>query len=212
MEIASDVQQAIPVTIVTGFLSAGKSTLVNRILNGDHGLRAAVLVNDFSEINIDPQLVVGVEDNIIALANGCVCCQVRDDLIQVLRDLLARFQPVERILLEVSVAERFGISLTFLDPSLRDRIRLESVACVVDADQAFLYPDYPDLQRLMLREIGFSDVVILSNVDLLEDAEVETVKAWINIHVDGVPIVEAGYCGVPYEILLGAGAPLTPHG
>ncbi len=212
MEIASDLQPAIPVTIVTGFLSAGKSTLVSRILNGDHSLRAAVLVNDFSEINIDPQLVGGVEDNIIALANGCVCCQVRDDLIQALRDLLARFQPVEHILLEVSVAERFGISLTFLDPSLRDRIRLESVACVVDADQAFLYADYPDLQRLMLREIGFSDVVILSNVDLLEDAEVETLKAWINIHVDGVPIIEADYRGVPYEIPLGAGAPLSPHG
>ncbi len=212
MQIAREARQEIPVTIVTGFLSAGKSTLVNRILNGDHGLRAAVLVRDFSEINIDPQLVVGADDDIIALANGCVCCQVREDLIQAIRDLLARFPSVEHILLEVSVAERFGISLTFLDPSLRDRIRLESVACVVDADRAFLYPEYPDLQRLMLREIGFSDVVILSNVDLLEDAEVETVKAWINAHVGGVPIVEAGYCGVPYEILLGAGASLTPHG
>ena len=212
MEIASDVQRAVPVTIVTGFLSVGKSTLVNRILNEDHGLRAAVLVNDFNEINIDAELVVGAESNIIALANGCVCCQVRDDLVQALRDLLARFQPLEYILLEVSVAERFGVSLTFLDPSLRDRIRLESVACVVDADQVFLYPEYPDLQQLMLREIGFSDVVILSNVDLLEHAEVETVKAWINIHVDGVPIVEASYCDVPYEMLLGAAAPLTPDG
>lgn len=212
MEIASDVQQAIPVTIVTGFLSAGKSTLVNRVLNGDHGLRAAVLVNDFSEIAIDPRLVVSVEYNIIALANGCVCCQVRDDLIQVLRDLLARFQPLEHIVLEVSVAERFGISLIFLDPSLHDRIRLESVACVVDADQAFLYSDCPDLQRLMLREIGFSDVVILSNVDLLDDAEVKTVKAWINVHVDRVPIVEADHGGAPCEVLLGSRMPSTPLG
>ncbi|NIN68471.1 MAG: hypothetical protein GTO63_27935 [Anaerolineae bacterium] len=212
MDIANGVQQAVPVTIVTGFLSVGRSNLVNRILNEDHGLRAAVLVNDFSEINIDAELVVGVESNVIVLANGCVCCQVRDDLVQALRDLLARFQPLEYILLEVSVAERFGISLTFLDPSLRDRIRLESVACVVDADQIFLYPDCPDLQQLMLREIGFSDVVILSNVDLLEDVEVETVKAWLSIHVEGVPIVEASYCDVPYEMFLGVAAPSPPDG
>ena len=78
---------AIPVTILTGFLGAGKTTLLNRILNGDHGLRVAVLVNDFGAINIDAELVVGVEDDMISLANGCVCCQIRDDLGRVRREL-----------------------------------------------------------------------------------------------------------------------------
>ena len=74
MELAPN-PTAIPVTILCGFLGAGKTTLLNRILNGSHGLRVAVLVNDFGAINIDTELIVGVEDNAISLANGCVCCQ-----------------------------------------------------------------------------------------------------------------------------------------
>ena len=71
-----------PVTVLTGFLGAGKTTLLNRILNGDHGMRVGVLVNDFGSINIDADLVVDVESDVISLANGCVCCSIRDDLSQ----------------------------------------------------------------------------------------------------------------------------------
>ncbi|MDA8172666.1 MAG: hypothetical protein M0Z48_12660 [Nitrospiraceae bacterium] len=69
-------------TILTGFLGAGKTTLLNRILSGNHGLKVAVLVNDFGAINIDAELVVGIESNVISLANGCVCCTIRDDLVE----------------------------------------------------------------------------------------------------------------------------------
>lgn len=89
MEITPN-SSAIPVTILTGFLGAGKTTLLNRILNGDHGLRVAVLVNDFGAINIDAELIVGVEDNAISLANGCVCCQIRDDLIKTVEEVITR--------------------------------------------------------------------------------------------------------------------------
>ena len=145
MPIVYENDKAIPVTILTGFLGAGKTTLLNRILNGDHGLRVAVMVNDFGAVNIDAELVVGVEDDMISLANGCVCCQIRDDLIESIEDLLKRPEPVEYILLEASgVADPGSISMTFMDEKYRDRIRLDSVTCVVDAEQAFTYAEeYP---------------------------------------------------------------------
>ena len=113
----------IPVTILTGFLGAGKTTLLNRILNGDHGLRIAVLVNDFGSVNIDAELVVGVQDDVISLANGCVCCEVRDDLVETVTAIAARPERPECVLLEASgVADPAGIAMTFVDGGLRDRI------------------------------------------------------------------------------------------
>jgi G3E family GTPase len=218
MDITYDNGLAVPITILTGFLGAGKTTLLNRILTGNHGLRVGVLVNDFGAVNIDAELVVGVDGNMISLANGCVCCQIRDDLTESVTALLARPETVEYILLEASgVADPAGIFMTFSDPGLRDRIRLDSVTCVVDADQVFAHPEYPPLLDLKLRQVGFADMLILNKAGLAGPAQVAKVRAWLDEYFGRLRIVETDYCQVPYQILLGVGRfdparpALSPH-
>jgi G3E family GTPase len=206
MEAYTLSQSAVPLTILTGFLGAGKTTLLNRILNGEHGLRVAVLVNDFGAINIDADLVVGVEDNMISLANGCVCCSIRDDLVESVDQVLERPEAVEYILLEASgVADPMSIAATFMDPNLSDRIRIDSITCVVDAEQALADSEYDDFVRLKLTQIGCADMVILNKIDLAGPEEVKRVREWIDEHLNRVRIIEATRCDVPLEILLSAG-------
>ncbi len=196
----------IPLTILTGFLGAGKTTLLNRLLRGGHGLRVAVLVNDFGAINIDAELVVDVADDVISLANGCICCSLRDDLVEAVLRAMARPERPEYILLEASgVADPAGITLAFHTPRLRDRIRLDSVTCVLDAQQVFAYPNYPELLQLQLHQIAFADMVILNKVDLATPEQLRQIHALIDHHFNNIRIVETSYCDVPYEILLGVG-------
>jgi G3E family GTPase len=199
-------QVPVPMTILTGYLGAGKTTLLNRILKGNRGLSAAVIVNDFGSVNIDAKLISGVESNIINLANGCVCCQIRNDLVNTVEELLASPDGTEYILLEASsVAEPDKIIKVLTKPRFRGRIRLDSIISVIDAEQVFAHPEYTDLFQLKLSQIAFSDLVILNKVDLVNKREIEEVKTWINMHTDHVRIVEASYCDVPLEILMSVG-------
>lgn len=198
-------QMTTPVTVLTGFLGAGKTTLLNRILNGDHGLRITVLVNDFGSINIDADLVVGIRSggDVISLANGCVCCSIRDDLFASVQQALDGPERPEYIVLEASgVAEPSGIAATFLDARLRDRIRLDSIMSVVDASQIF---EAPELTELKLRQIAFADMLILNKVDLISSDEVARIRAWLDEHFHRYRLVESVRGEVPLEILLGVG-------
>ena len=163
-------------------------------------------MNDFGSVNIDADLVVGVDGNTVSLANGCVCCEFRDDLVESVTSLLTRPEAIEYILLEASgVADPGGIFITFNDPELRDRIRLDGVTCVLDADQLFAHPEYPALMDLKLRQVGFADMVILNKASLAGPAQVHRVKAWLDDHFNRLRIVETDHCQEPYRILLGVG-------
>ena len=190
-------------TVLTGFLGAGKTTLLNRILNGDHGLRVAVLVNDFGSLNIDAELIVGVESDVISLANGCICCTIRDDLMETTMETINRPERPEYILLEASgVAEPSGIMLTFTADCFRDRIRLDSIMCVVDAEQVFAVPE---LMELKIRQMAFADLIILNKVDLVDRAQIDQIRAWLDSRFHRYRLVEASHGDVPLDVLLSVG-------
>ena len=202
----TDERQAVPCTILTGFLGAGKTTLLNRLLTGDHGLRVGVLVNDFGSVNIDADLVVGFDGDVVSLANGCACCQIRDDLVAAVEALLARPEAVEYVVLEASgVADPGGIFATFVDEGLREKIRVDGIVCVLDADQVFAHPEYPPLVDLKLRQVGFADLLVLNKVGLAGADRVDEVLAWLDTHFNRLRIVKTDFCEVPYSVLLGVG-------
>ena len=194
----------VPVTILTGFLGAGKTTLLNHILHSDHGMKIAVLVNDFGAINVDAQLIVGVEGEMVTLSNGCICCTIRGDLVRETLQLLQRDDPPEYILIEASgVSDPMAVALTFRVPEFMPLVKLDGVITVVDAEQ-FLFLEGEN-EWLGLAQVGFADIVILSKVDLVTDTYREMVKERIREISPNSRIIEVVEGQVAPELLLGSG-------
>jgi len=195
-------------TLLTGFLGAGKTTLVNRVLNGHAGVPVGVLVNDFGAIDIDRELIAGESEGVLSLENGCICCSLRDDLVASVMRLLQRPDAPQRVLLEASgVADPGPIAATFLAPAFRHRLRLDGIVCVVDAEQAL---SDPELLPLQLRQIGFSDLVVLNKTDLAGPERVGEIAACIRAEYAGARLLETVRCEIPPEILFSL--PLTTRG
>ncbi len=194
----------IPITILTGFLGAGKTTLLNRILRSDHGLRLAVMVNDFGAVNIDAEMVVGVEGETVSLANGCICCTIRDDLAITALDLAQRQPPPEHILIETSgVSDPFAVAQTFLLPQLQPLFRLDSIITIVDAEQALSLSGAQE--ALAIDQIAAADIVVLNKTDLAGAEQLANTRAWIADIAPRARVLETRFAQVPVELLFGAG-------
>ena len=202
MEGKSHKQNSIPVTVVAGFLGAGKTTLLNHILNGEHGLKIAVVVNDFGSINIDAELVSDVNEGMVSLANGCICCVIRSDLISAVLKLVNQHERLDHIVIESSgVAYPASVVKAFLDPGIWKDVFIDGVITVVDAEQTLNLP--AEELKLAEKQIKEGDLIILNKIDLLNKKDLRKVNEQIAEIRPGVEILETSQCKVPIEILLG---------
>jgi len=166
----------IPVTVLTGYLGAGKTTLLNRILSEPHGKKYAVIVNEFGEIGIDNDLVVGADEEVFEMNNGCICCTVRGDLIRIIDGLMKRKGTFDAIIVETTgLADPAPVAQTFfMDQDVGERARLDAVVTVADAKHLTeRLKDAPEAKN----QIAFADVIILNKTDLVTAAELGVVEA-----------------------------------
>jgi G3E family GTPase len=176
--MAEPSSQKIPVTVLTGYLGAGKTTLLNRILSENHGKKYAVIVNEFGEIGIDNDLIIGADEEVFEMNNGCVCCTVRGDLVRILDGLMKRKGKFDAIIVETTgLADPAPVAQTFfVDEDVQKNARLDAVVTVADAKWlSDRLKDAPEAKN----QIAFADVIVLNKTDLVSKPELAEVEARI---------------------------------
>jgi len=168
----------IPVTVLTGFLGAGKTTLMNRLLTESHGKRIAVIENEFGEIGIDHELVINAEEEIFEMNNGCICCTVRGDLIRILGSLLKRRDKFDHILIETTGLADPGpvVQTFFVDDEVKESMFINAVVTLVDARHIHAHLEESDEAR---EQIAFADVILLNKCDLVAREDLARIEARI---------------------------------
>ncbi|MDF0493655.1 CobW family GTP-binding protein [Bradyrhizobium yuanmingense] len=170
--------QKIPVTVLTGYLGAGKTTLLNRILSENHGKKYAVIVNEFGEIGIDNDLIIGADEEVFEMNNGCICCTVRGDLVRIMDGLMKRKGKFDAIIVETTgLADPAPVAQTFfVDEDVQKNARLDAVVTVADAKWlSDRLKDAPEAKN----QIAFADVIVLNKTDLVNKGELAEVEARI---------------------------------
>jgi G3E family GTPase len=192
----------IPVTVLTGYLGAGKTTLLNRILTEDHGKKYAVIVNEFGEIGIDNDLIVGADEEVFEMNNGCVCCTVRGDLIRVVQGLMKRKGRFDAIIIETTgLADPGPVAQTFfVDDDVKAKAKLDSVTTVVDAKHILLRLSDSKVVR---EQIAFADQIVLNKADLVSAQDLQMIEARLRRMNPLAPIHRATRSDVPLDAILG---------
>lgn len=191
----------IPFTVIGGFLGAGKTTLLNHWLHSQNGRRTALLVNDFGELNIDASLIAQQHADTLALTNGCVCCNLGDDLSQALIQVLDAQPPFESVVVEASGVSDPGriAQLAQAAPELKR----DAVLVLVDASMLLTQVRDPLLADTLERQLRAADLLILNKIDLIDQTSRVLVLNYLATQVSGTPVVEAVEGRVPPSIVTG---------
>jgi G3E family GTPase len=200
-EVTTQTDDRIPVTVLTGYLGAGKTTLLNRILSEPHGRKFAVIVNEFGEIGIDNDLIVGVDEEIFELNNGCVCCTVRGDLIRILGGLFKRGRAFDGIIVETTgLADPGPVAQTFFaDDDVRRLARLDAVVTVVDAAHVEArLADSPEA----VTQIAFADTLVLNKTDAVDAVGLARVERAVRGVNKGARLVRSRRGDAPLDAIL----------
>ena len=195
----------IPVTVLTGYLGAGKTTLLNRILTEPHGQKFAVIVNEFGEIGIDNELIVGADEEVFEMNNGCICCTVRGDLIRIIENLMKRRDKFDAIIVETTgLADPAPVAQTFfMDQDVQANARLDAIVTVADAmwlkDRL---KDAPEAKN----QIAFADVILLNKTDLVTPEQLREVEARIRAINPYAKLHKTVKASIPIDQVLGRNA------
>lgn len=202
-ETLSIPKRGMPVTIITGFLGSGKTTLLNQILSNRQDLKVAVLVNEFGDINIDSQLLVSIDQDMVELSNGCICCTINDGLVDAVYNVLEKSDRIDYMVIETTgIADPLPIMLTFLGTELRDLTHLDSVITLVDA--AEFTPEHFDCEAA-LKQIVYGDIILLNKTDLVAAQQVDELEQQIHGIKEKARILRCRNGAVPLPLILDVG-------
>jgi G3E family GTPase len=194
----------IPVTVLTGFLGSGKTTLLNRILSENHGKRIAVIENEFGEVGVDNELVIGAEEEIFEMNNGCICCTVRGDLIRILGNLMKRRDKFDHIMIETTgLADPGPVAQTFfMDDDLQSAMSLDGIVTLIDAKHVLEHFDDSEEVR---EQIAFADVILLNKTDLATESQLDELEARIHAMNAAARIYRTRDAAINMDKILGLG-------
>ncbi|KAH8548339.1 cobalamin synthesis protein/P47K [Umbelopsis sp. PMI_123] len=192
----------IPVTILTGFLGSGKTTLINHVLKASHGKRVAVIENEFGEIAVDNDLIVDAGEEIFETQNGCICCRVRGDLVRILHELVEKKRgKFDMILLETTGLADPGpvVQTFFMDKTVQDAFQIDAIVTMVDSKHFQLHLDSEELQR----QIAFADRLVLNKLDLIPDEQEQNkLQMTLSVINPSAEIIKSQFGKVPLDEIL----------